>query len=182
MQLEVSEPHYQREESTPHRLDRNWAELIQEFRVIGTGIQILFAFLLSIPFQARFAGTTSFQRDVYLGILLASGLATALFIAPVAFHRILFHERAKDELVWLSNMFAIGGLAALTVSMGGAVLLIGDWVAGGLFAGIATAGALVVFGVLWFIVPEWLRRRIQENSDSSSEDQNSRNPDRSSPI
>jgi hypothetical protein len=152
---------YTRDESRSEQLDRSWSELVQEFRVIGTGIQILFAFLLSIAFQARFDKTTEFQRDVYLATLLASGLAAALFITPVALHRFLFHERAKDELVQLSNIVAIAGMATLTVAMIGAVLLIGDWVAGTLFAVISTTGTAVVFSMLWFAIPFWLRRRVE---------------------
>ena len=153
---------YARDESRAHQLDRNWAELIQEFRVIGTGIQILFAFLLSIPFQARFGQTTAFQRDVYLATLLASGLATALFIAPVAFHRFLFQERVKDEVVRLANRFAIAGLIALSFAMTGAILLVTDWVAGSVTAIIATVGTATVMGVLWFLVPAGLRQRAEE--------------------
>jgi hypothetical protein len=120
---EVSGPGYDRDESRAHQLDRNWAELLQELRVIGTGVQILFAFLLGIAFQARFSEASSLQRDLYLVILTLSGLAAALLIAPVAMHRLLFRIGVKDELVTLSNRLAVGGLAVLSVSMVGAVVL-----------------------------------------------------------
>src|ERR1700722_8325384 len=101
---------YARQETEAHQLDRNWAELIQELRVIGTGVQILFAFLLSIAFQARFARTTGFQRDDYLVTLMLSGAAAAIFIAPVAVHRLLFRFRVKDEVVNVTNVLALAGL------------------------------------------------------------------------
>jgi hypothetical protein len=155
------QPDYDRSESRAHQLDRNWAELIQELRVIGTGIQILFAFLLSIAFQARFAQTTGYERDEYLATLLASGLATGLLIAPVALHRFLFQYRVKDELVTLTNRLAIGGLVALSVAMVGAILLVGQWVAGPVFGSVCAGGAAIFFGGTWFAVPAWLRRQAQ---------------------
>jgi hypothetical protein len=152
-------PAYEREESRAHQLDRNWAELLQELRVIGTGVQILFAFLLSIAFQARFSETTDFQRAVYLTTLLLSGLATALLISPVAIRRFTFREHAKDEVVTITNAMAIAGLAVLALAMTGAILLISDWVAGPLTAGLCTAGAALVFGAGWIGFPWWLRGR-----------------------
>lgn len=169
-------PDYSRQESRAHQLDRNWAELIQELRVIGTGVQILFAFLLTISFQARFAQANRFQRDLYLGTLLASGLAAALFIAPVALHRFLFQFRVKDEIVALTNRLAIAGLAAVAVSMVGAVLLVSDWVGGATFGAAAAVSATVVLGGAWFAGPLLLRRRtklseeaVREASDQAAE-------------
>src|ERR1700761_8325868 len=110
-------PDYSRQESRAHQLDRNWAELLQELRVIGTGVQILFAFLLSIAFQSRFSATTMFQRGIYLATLLLSGLAAALMIAPVAVHRFTFRDRVKDEVVAVTNACAIAGLVVLSLAM-----------------------------------------------------------------
>lgn len=126
---------------------------------MGTGVQILFAFLLSIAFQARFAETTSVQRDLYLVTLLLSALATALLITPVAIHRFLFHIGVKDELVRLTNDLALVGLAVLSMSMVGAVILTADWVAGSVAAICCGSAAAVVFGAGWFGLPVWLRRR-----------------------
>lgn len=154
-------PDYGREESRAHQLDRNWAELVQELRVIGTGIQILFAFLLSIAFQARFGDTDTFQRDVYLATLLASGAAAALFIAPVALHRFLFQFRLKDEIVKLTNWLAIGGLASVAVAMVGAILLVTDWVGGGVFGTASAIVAALVLGGGWFVAPLVLRHRAR---------------------
>ena len=156
---QVSDPDYDRDESKAHQLDRNWAELLQELRVIGTGVQILFAFLLGIAFQARFSETSPLQRDLYLVTLTLSGLAAALLIAPVAMHRFLFRIGVKDELVILSNRLAVAGLAVLSVSMVGAVVLATDWVGGSIAAAICGGLAALLLGAGWFVVPLWLRRR-----------------------
>ena len=144
---------YERDETESHRLDRNWAELVQELRVIGTGVQILFAFLLSIAFQSRFSATTSFQRGVYLATLLLSGLATALMIAPVSIHRFAFRERIKDQIVAVTNVLAIAGLVVLSLAMTGAVLLVSDWVAGPLAGALCGGGAGVLFAGTWLALP-----------------------------
>jgi hypothetical protein len=150
-----------RHETRADQLDRNWAELLQELRVIGTGVQILFAFLLSIPFQARFAQTSAFQRDVYVVTLGLSGLSAALLIAPVAMHRFFFHIGVKDELVTITNVAAIAGIAVLSLAMTGALVLSTDWVGGTVAAAVCGGGAAVVFGGGWFVVPYGLRRRAE---------------------
>jgi hypothetical protein len=155
---------YSRRESEAEQLDRNWAELVQELRVIGTGVQILFAFLLSIAFQARFGRTTAFQRDDYLVTLMLSGAAAAIFIAPVSIHRFLFRFRAKDELVSVTNALALAGLASLSLAMISAILLISDWIAGSLGAAICTGIAALAFVAAWFLFPMWLRRRAESRS------------------
>lgn len=122
-------------------------------------MQILFAFLLTIAFQARFAQTTRFQRDIYLVVLMMSALAAAIFIAPVAIHRLLFRTGLKDELVDVTNLLAITGLGVLAASMVGAVLLVSDWIGGIEAAAICTTFTAVVFGSAWFALSLWLRRR-----------------------
>jgi Family of unknown function (DUF6328) len=159
-------PDYDRDESRAHQLDRNWAELIQELRVIGTGVQILFAFLLTIAFQARFSQTSSSQRDLYLVTLLLSGLAAALLIAPVAMHRFLFGIRVKDKLVSVTNRLSILGLAVLSLSMVGAIVLTTDWVGGNLAAVLCGAGASAVFGAAWFAVPLWVRHAYSSRPEA----------------
>jgi hypothetical protein len=162
---EARTPDYTRDESRAHQLDRNWAELLQELRVIGTGVQILFAFLLGIAFQARFGQTTTFQRGVYVVTLLLSAMAAALLIAPVAVHRFLFRAGLKDELVAVSNALSVVGLIVLSISMVGAVLLTCDWIAGGVVGAICAAGTAVVFVSGWFAFPLWLRRRADHQPD-----------------
>ena len=150
---ETAPPDYDRDESRSDQLDRNWAELIQELRVIGTGVQILFAFLLSIAFQARFSQTSPVQRDLYLVTLLLSGMAAALLIAPVEIHRFLFGIYVKDKLVSVTNRISFVGLAVLSLSMVGAIVLTTDWVGGTLAAVLCGVGAAVVFGATSFAMP-----------------------------
>lgn len=148
----------EREESEQDRLNRNLADALTEIRVAMPGVQVLFAFLLAVPFQQRFAGVSDFQRDVYFGTLLAAGLATACFIAPTGFHRVLFRQGEKQGLVHFTSQAIIAGLLLLALAMSGAVTL----VTATLFsegAAIAVGGGmLIVFLVLWFLVP--LRRRL----------------------
>src|SRR3954447_25083334 len=106
-----------RHEDEKHRWDRNFADLLQELRVAQTGIQILFAFLLTLPFSNGFPRTTPFQKDIYIVALLAAPAATALIIAPVAFHGALFRQGRKPELVRYAPRTATGGLAFLLVAM-----------------------------------------------------------------
>src|SRR3954462_14852814 len=113
-----------KDESEKHRWDRNFADLLQELRVAQTGIQLLFAFLLTLPFSNGFPKTTAFQKDVYVVALLSAAFATAMIIAPVAFHRALFRQGRKPELVRYAHRMATGGLAFLLISMVSSVLLV----------------------------------------------------------
>lgn len=135
--------------------------------MIAVGVQILFAFLLSIAFQARFARTSPSQRDIYLVTLVLSGISTALLIAPAAMHRFLFHIGVKDELVTLTNRLAIAGLTALSVSMIGAIVLVADWVAGTAAACVCGTGAALLFGLGWFAFPMRLRRHYEALESSA---------------
>src|ERR1700732_773613 len=101
-----------RDESEAERDDRNLAELLQELRVAGLGVQVLFGFLLSLPFTARFTRLSHSQRDLYLGSLALSAVATALLLGPVAYHRLVFRRRQKERLVRAANVMAICGLGA----------------------------------------------------------------------
>jgi hypothetical protein len=114
-------------ETEKQRWDRNFGDLLQELRVAQTGVQILFAFLLTLPFSARFEQTTDFQRDVYIVALLGAAFATAMIISPVAFHRALFRQGRKPELVRFAHRMASGGLGFMLISMVSAVLLITDF-------------------------------------------------------
>jgi len=144
---------YRHLETTAERLDRNYNELLQELRVAQAGVQILFAFLLTLAFSQRFVQTSSFQRGTYVVTLLFAAGAAALLISPVAFHRIVFRRRQKDELVDSSNRLALGGLAMLLVAMVGAVLLILDLVLGGVVAAVLTAVVAAWFVGFWVVLP-----------------------------
>ncbi|WIM97767.1 DUF6328 family protein [Actinoplanes oblitus] len=140
-------------ETAKQRWDRNFADLLQELRVAQTGVQILFAFLLTLPFSSGFPKTTAFQKDVYMVALISAAFATALIISPVAFHRALFRQGRKPELVRYSHRMATGGLACMLVSMVSSVLLITDYVLHARWAVILTVVAAGWFLTFWAILP-----------------------------
>ena len=146
-----------RDETPDERYDRNWNELLQELRVAQTGVQILFAFLLTIPFNARFEHITDAQRGTYIVTLLLTALASVFLIAPVSHHRILFRRGRKEELVAMSSNLAGIGLWLLWMSIVGAVFLVLEVVVATSWA-IAAAVALVVAVVaLWYVMPTMKR-------------------------
>jgi Family of unknown function (DUF6328) len=150
---------YRRDETEAQRLDRNYSELLQELRVAQAGVQILFAFLLSIAFQQRFSSLENYQRGIYLVTLICAALAAVLLIAPVAVHRLLFGQHQKDEVVAFTARLAMGGLACLAMAMISAVLLIVDVVTN-LSAAIVIATVLAgTVLVLWGVLPALHRRR-----------------------
>lgn len=149
-----------REESEGERLDRNLSELLQELRVALPGVQVLFAFLLAVPFQQNFTKITPFQERVYFATLLLTALSAALLIAPSAYHRMTFRMQQKDHLIVLANRFAIAGLGCLALAMTGAIMLITDVLFGATATIFFSAAALSVFVLLWYALP--LRRRFSQ--------------------
>ena len=115
-----------RQESEQERLDRNLQELLGELRVALPGVQVLFAFLLVVPFNQGFADLTPGQERLYLFTLLSAGVASALLIAPTAQHRITFRMQEKDYIVRTGNRLALAGLAVLALSMTSAIGLVVD--------------------------------------------------------
>ena len=151
-----------RRETANERADRNLSELLQELRVVLPGIQVLFAFLLTVPFAQRFGSLTRYQVDLFFVILLLTALATVLLIAPTANHRLLFRKRQKEHLVQVSNRLAIAGLAVLAVAMCGAILLISDMLFGpGHTKTLATVGTAALFIVFWALMPLIRRARLR---------------------
>jgi len=150
-----------RQESVAERADRNIAELVQELRVVGLGVQVLFGFLLSLPFTMRFTKLDSVQRDLYLTSLVLAAVATTLLIGPVAYHRLVFRRGKKEQLGRFANMLAILGLAAVAGAVLIAVLFVMDFVAGAVAAGLVTAVLAGMLVVLWFVVPLTQRRDRQ---------------------
>src|SRR3954452_17515074 len=146
-----------RSETALERCDRNMVELLQEVRVAQNGVQILFAFLLTVPFTARFAQLTRFQEILYFATLLAAGAAALLLIAPTSYHRILFRLGDKEHLVRAANRLTIVGLAFVAIAIVGVILLISDLLFPGLVAILATGMATALCVICWYIVP--LRRR-----------------------
>jgi hypothetical protein len=147
-----------RAESESDRLDRNLSELLQELRVALPGVQVLFAFLLIVPFQQKFSEITPFQEKLYFASLLLTTIAAALLISPTAYHRMTFRMQQKEHLVFLANRLAIGGLACLALAMTGVVMLVTDLLFGALLTAIVSVLTLGLFLLLWFALP--LQRRL----------------------
>jgi hypothetical protein len=147
-----------RDETENQRMDRNWAELLQELRVTQTGTQILTGFLLTIAFQPRFAGLTPGQRGVYLGLVLAAVATTALGLTPVNLHRGLFRRHSKAVLVRVTHRVLRATLTGVAVILVGTVLLVFD-VTVGPRAGAAAAGGTLLLVVGLALIPVVLRAR-----------------------
>lgn len=148
----------ERHETPDERADRNLIELLQELRVVQTGVQIVFAFLLGLAFTSRFPQLSDFQTDVYIATLLLTVVASAVLATPVAVHRGLFHRGAKRRIVALSSRLAMAGLFFLALALSGAVLLVTDVVLGHGPAAAVTSVTVLMFGGLWFVLPWTLRR------------------------
>jgi hypothetical protein len=157
-------------ETDKQRWQRNLADLLQELRVAQTGVQILFAFLLTLPFSNGFTETTEFQRDVYIVALLAAAAATALIISPVAFHRALFRQGRKPELVRFAHRMATGGLAFMLIAMVSAVLLITDFVLDRPIAFVLSALAGIWFLTFWVALPFARRNWGEDDIDDDDDD------------
>jgi len=149
-----------RHETPTERLDRNWDELLQELRVTQTGVQLLAGFLLTLPFQQRFAEITQQQRIAYLVALGSAIVATTLLVAPVSAHRLLFRRHAKAQLVGLADLYARAGLGTLAISVTSATFLIFDVVVGRGAALTAAGVAVVVFTANWLVVPLVVRAQL----------------------
>ena len=155
----------ERGERPLERADRNMIEMLQELRVAQTGVQILFAFLLSLSFTERFARIDDFQRWTYVVTLLLTALTTGLLVAPAAIHRMLFGRGVKAATVRIGHHLFIAGLASLTLTLMGAVLLVLDVAVGRTFA-LWSAGAIgIVLIFLWFVLPLPVRSRNDREDD-----------------
>lgn len=137
-------------EEPAERRDRQLDQLLQELRVAMPGVQVLFAFLLAVPFQQRFGTATDFQRTTYFVTLLASAATSAFFIAPTAYHRLLFQHGEKERVIRLASAATIAGLVALGIAVAGAVMLVTDVLYDSTAAIAAGAGIAVLIGWLWF--------------------------------
>jgi hypothetical protein len=149
--------HTPAEETDKERLDRNLAELLGELRVALPGVQVLFAFLLVVPFNQGYGRMSAFDRHVYFATLLATTLASILLIAPTVHHRIEFRHGDRAHLVGSANRLAIAGLALLALAMSGAILLISNLLFGTVAAIVTTAAVLGTIAVVWYALP--IRRR-----------------------
>jgi hypothetical protein len=150
----------ERSEEEQERLNRQMMELLNELRVAMPGVQILFGFLLTVPFQQRFAQVTDFQQTVYFATLVCAAVAAAFLIAPSAYHRVMFEQQDKPNIIHIGTGQFLVGLAALAVAMNGAVLLVTDVLfgAGTVAVTVALIGSLYL--TLWFGFG--LVRRVQK--------------------
>ncbi len=173
---EVSAPETSRQwnrrvrgESRTEQLDRNLAGLVQELRVVQTGVQVLTGFLLTLPFQSRFAALSLPMRVDYLFVVTTALAATVFLTAPVATHRMLFHRRRLDVVVRGAHRCAMAGMALLGLALIGVAVLVFDLVAGPIGAIVAGIAATVLFAGVWVVLPYRQRAHGDEPSRDGAE-------------
>lgn len=142
----------------PEQITRNWFELLQELRVMQTGVQILTGFLLTVPFTERFTQLDDRQRWIYLGVLIGSVLTTLVLVAPVSFHRMLFRQRERDWLVLAAQVCSRAALIGLGVVSCGVLLLVFDVVVGLAPAIVVTSVVAGAFVLVWVGIPVMRQR------------------------
>jgi uncharacterized protein involved in cysteine biosynthesis len=152
-------------ETHKERINRELIELLNELRVALPGVQILFAFLLIVPFQETVEKITGFQRDVYFVTLVAAAVASALLIAPAAQHRVLFRQRDKEALLHRSSRSAFAGLVVLAVAMVAAILLVVDVLFSRTLAWVTAGGVGALLTWWWIAVPFWRRAHSEQEPD-----------------
>ena len=140
-------------ESHEERINRELIELLNELRVALPGVQVLFAFLLTVPFSQRFGTVSDLQKDAYMVALLCTLAGSACLIAPTAFHRIRFRDRDKEALLRIGNRFAIAGLVFMAAAMTAAVFVVTDLLFKGGVTAVVTAATAGLFAVVWFVLP-----------------------------
>jgi len=142
------------------RLDRELIELLNELRVALPGVQVLFAFLLTVPFTGGFERVTALQRDAYIVAVVATAIGSALLISPTAYHRIRFRDRDKEQLLLTANRLALAGLVALAVGMTASLFLVVDFIFSFTAAAVVAGGLAGVFAWFWWGLP--LSRKLRE--------------------
>ena len=153
------------EESRQERNRRNLSDLLQELRVAGLGVQVLFGFLLSLPFTVRFRSLDHAERGLYMASLFFAALSIALLVAPVAFHRWVFRLHEKELLLRAANAMVLAGLGTVALSIGSSVLLVMSFIAVGWITAIVVTCTFVTFLVLWYAVPILSRRQASTDPD-----------------
>ena len=146
-------------ESPKEQHDRELIELLSELRVALPGVQVLFGFLLAVPFAQGWKQVTDFQRDVFFVAFLATTLSSALLIAPTSYHRLRWRDEDKERIVQVSNRLTIAGLAALLVAIAAVVLLVTDYIFETSTAVATTAAVVAIFVALWYGLPLYSRLR-----------------------
>ena len=155
-----SDPPRNDDEKPEERQNRELIELLNELRVALPGVQVLFAFLLTVPFSNRFLALTGTQRAIYFATFVGTTISTGLFMAPTAYHRIRFRQGDKERMLRTSNRFAIVGIAILALSVTSAVILTTDLMFGLGTATVVGLGVLLFLVWVWFAIP--LARRIRD--------------------
>jgi hypothetical protein len=140
-------------EDRTERVNRELIELLNELRVALPGVQVLFAFLLAVPFAQGFTRVSDFQRALFFVVMALTAVSAALLIAPSAWHRLRFRQQDKERILRASNKMSIGGLGFLALAMTGALMLIADFIYSPALTIISGALALGVFGLLWYVLP-----------------------------
>jgi hypothetical protein len=169
MDVQRAEPTVDGRNETPlQRCDRNLVELLQEVRVVQTGVQVLFAFLLIAPLSARFASVDHTQRLEYFASLLTAGAAAVLLMAPTAYHRILFRRGDKEHLVAVCNRFTLAGLACVGVAMLGSLLFVSHLLFGSAVAIVTVAMAAAAITGCWGVAPLLRLKRVRRNVQPSA--------------
>jgi Kef-type K+ transport system membrane component KefB len=135
------------------RLDRELSELLQELRVTLPGVQVLFAFLFTVPFSQRFGHLTSTQRTAFFVAFLTAAASTALLLAPAAYHRVQWRQRDKERLLQMSTRLTLAGLVFLAVAMAAAAFVVTDVLYDTTWAAVVAAGMAVLLTGLWFVLP-----------------------------
>jgi hypothetical protein len=156
-----------RRETELERSDRNLVELLQEVRVVQTGVQVLFGFLLAVAFQQRFKGISDFQRYDYFATLLAAGLTVVCLTAPGAYHRLLFRRGEKEYLVTIANRFTLAGLASMAVTMIGSVVLVSDTLFPAPVTVVTAVALTLTCSTAWYLLPLARRRAITQPRDAA---------------
>ncbi|MEU9592943.1 DUF6328 family protein [Streptomyces sp. NPDC048219] len=151
-------------ESPRERVNRRWNEILQETRVTQTGVQILFGFLLSVAFTPLFRELGTVDRVIYVITVVLGASATGSLIAPVSIHRFLSGQRMKDELVEAAGRLMMCGMILLALTIGCTLLLILRFVIPGVLAETLAAGVMLWFGLCWYVLPLYLRRRARRRS------------------
>lgn len=152
-------------EGDKERLNRELIELLNELRVVLPGVQVLFAFLLTIPFARGFPKLDRLDRDVYFGSLLATTLATILLITPSAYHRMVWRHHDKVDLLAVSNKLALAGIAVLAGALTCSMFMISDFVFGGVVAAVVAAASAALFAGMWFLLPYASLKRVLAQRD-----------------
>ena len=154
-------------ETRDERDDRNLADLLQELRVATLGVQVLFGFLLGLPFTSHFSALHAWQRGLYVVIVMLSSVSIVLLVAPVAYHRVLFRRHQLEYLIRAANVIAICGLVTVGLAVASAVLLVTSYVVPGLPAIVLAVLTAGMFGGLWFALPAARRDRISRQGEEA---------------